>query len=172
MRRSAALILAVCLMLSAVILCSCGEEEKADGALTPVKDESGNITGYERKYHNDHGDITRWDIYDENEEYQSFVIYEYDSEYRLTKELTYRADGIGESGITYDYYDDGTLREEYSFSAKGDSSRCIYDTEGSWVEAYYYDDKDELIKHQVNENGEWIDAPLEESTEESSDTTE
>ena len=74
-------------------LCSCSGK-KPDGDMTPVKDDSGNITGYERRYHNDNGDITRWDIYDADQVYQSYVLYEYDNHNRLISEITYLANGI------------------------------------------------------------------------------
>ena len=158
--------LCLCLMLFCVVsLCACdGNSQSVDGAMTPVKDSSGNITGYERKYHNDNGDVTRWDIYDANQEYQSFVIYEYDDGNRLTKEAYYRADGIGEYYYSYVYDDDGDLYEKGYFSSTEGATRTLFDKDGKEIERYIYDETDALSKHEVMENGKWTEAPIEEET--------
>ena len=74
-------LLSVCLLFS-FLLTACGSESVIDGEMTPVKDDSGNITGYERKYHNDNGDITRWDVYDADEKYDHYILYEYNNQYQ------------------------------------------------------------------------------------------
>ena len=70
------------LALCTFFLSACGN--KADGAMEPVQDENGSVTGYERVYHNDNGDITRWDVYDVNQKYDHYVLYEYDSNGKMT----------------------------------------------------------------------------------------
>ena len=162
------LICALCfVVLSVFALASCSSDDPAqyDGVMTEVKDSAGQITGYERRYHNDNGDITRLDVYDADEVYQSFVIYEYDDSYRLTKETTYRADGIGEFYYTYTYDDDGNLYEKGWYSAKDGATRTLYDADGSEVEKYTYNSDDILTNHEVLENGEWVELPVDEETE-------
>ena len=153
----------VCILLSAVMilpLCSCGSETAADGAYTPVKDENGSITGYERKYHNDNGDITRWDVYDANEQYDHYILYEYDSDGNLAKETYYRADGIGVYYYAYSYTDDGVLAEMDYASAKEGSTRTQYDSEGKELKRYSYDNKDEFFKYEEFINGKWVEKPI------------
>ena len=162
--------LIVCI-LSAVFLCACGDQPAVDGALTPVKDENGIITGYERKYHNDNGDITRWDVYDAQEQYLNYTLYEYDSNGNLAKETLYEASGIGVHYYAYSYTDDGVLAEMDYASAKNGSSRTIYDEEGKEKYHYSYDNNDNLVKYEEYVNGDWVerDLPTEpsETTEES-----
>ena len=164
MRRSAVFLCAVLIAFTTLLLCSCSGE-KPDGEMTAVKDDSGNITGYERRYHNDNGDITRWDIYDADEVYQSYVLYEYDNNNRLISEITYHANGIGDHGIDYDYDDDGNLTQKLEFSAKGGATRTLYDKDGNKTEIYEYDDTDTLTEHKVYGNGEWKSVPIEEETD-------
>lgn len=161
MRKTVAFLCAVLIALT--MLCSCSGK-KPDGDMTPVKDDSGNITGYERRYHNDNGDITRWDIYDADQVYQSYVLYEYDNHNRLISEITYLANGIGDHGIDYDYDDDGNLIQKLEFSAKGGSTRTLYDKAGNMTDVYEYDDTDKLTEHKVYENGSWKSVPIEEET--------
>lgn len=163
MRKAAVFLCAVLTILSVLALCSCSGE-KPDGAMTAVKDDSGKITGYERRYHNDNGDITRWDIYDADEVYQSYVLYEYDNRNRLIKETAYLANGIGDHGTTYDYDDDDNLVQKLEFSAKNGAARTLYDKEGNATDIYEYDVTDTLTVHKVYENGEWKSVPIEEET--------
>lgn len=167
MRRLIPLI--VCLCLLSVLLCACEGEPAppADGALTPVTDDTGNITGYERKYHNDSGDITRWDRYDENEQYIEYVLYEYDSSGRLAQETTYAADGIGQFYYAYSYDEDGNLAEKDYCTMKEGSERTLY-VNGAESERLTFDKYDVLIKYEVSQNGAWVEAdlPTETPTEE------
>lgn len=72
MRKLSVFLLTICIL--AALLCACGDETPADGVMTPIKDDNGSITGYECKYHNDNGDITRWDVYDAQEQYDHYQI--------------------------------------------------------------------------------------------------
>jgi len=142
-------------MLSAV-LAACSEET-VNGAMTEVKNDKGVLTGYERRYHNDHGDITRLDVYDTEKEYKSFVLYEYDDEYRLFTETYYKADGIATSRIVYTYDDDGKLYEKAYEYPHGESNVERYDKEGENVEKLYYDTDGKLIKHETLKDGKWVE---------------
>lgn len=141
-----------------IILTACGE--KADGEMTPVKDEKGTVTGYERKYHNDNGDVTRWDVYDVNQQYDHYVLYEYDSNNRLAKETYYQASGIGVYYYAYSYNDSGKLAEEDFVSVKDGSTRTIYDADGHEETRYTYDRDDQLIKYELYKNDTWVEAEL------------
>ena len=170
MRKCLSLIVCVLLMLSAAIfLCSCSDggdtSSTEDGVLSPVKDDAGQIIAYQRIYHNDHGDITRLDKYDADQEYTSFVIYEYDDSYRLIKETTYRADGIGDFYYTYDYYDNGNIREKGYFTATNGAERTVYDEDGIITDVYAYDMTDTLVRHQSMVNGAMVDVPIDETEE-------
>lgn len=151
------LLICLCCLL---FLTACADESTADGAMTPIKDENGSIIGYERKYHNDNGDVTRWDVYDANEEYDHYTLYEYDSEYRIVKETYYRADGIGVYYYAYSYTDDGVIAEMDYSTAKEGSSRTIYDSDGKEKERYTYDNKDEFIKYEEYVNDQWVEKEL------------
>ncbi|MBQ3284076.1 MAG: hypothetical protein IJH40_00365 [Ruminococcus sp.] len=168
MRRLSAILLIVCI-LSTVLLCACGDQPAVDGAMTAVKDENGNITGYERRYHNDNGDITRWDVYDAQEQYLNYTLYEYDSSGNLAKETLYEASGIGIHYYAYSYTDEGVLAEMDYASAKDGSSRTLYDEEGIEKERYTYNNKDRLVKFEEYVFGEWVERDL---PTESSETTE
>ena len=166
MKRIIAL-LCLCLFC-ALFLMACGEQP--DGSMEPIKDDSGVITGYERKYHNDNGDITRWDVYDADEQYDHFVLYEYDSNDRLAKETYYAASGFGVWYNAYSYYDNGNVSEKDYASAKEGSSRTLYNEDGSEKERYTYDENDQLIKYEVYQNDSWVENELPtvaETTEES-----
>ena len=146
-------------LICAMLFCAC-EEEAADGSMVPVKDDSGAITGYEAKYHNDNGDITRLDVYDANQEYDHYVLYEYDSDNRLTKETQYQANGIGEFFYEYTYSDDGSLIEKDYCTAKDGSETILYDADGNEKEKYSYDKQGELYRYEVMESGKWTEAPI------------
>ena len=155
------------LALCSLLLTACGK--KADGELTPVKDENGATAGYERKYHNDNGDVTRWDVYDASEQYDHYVLYEYDSNGRLGKETYYRADGIGVYYNAYSYTEDGVIAEMDYASAKEGSTRTLYDEEGKESKRMTYDINDELVKYEEFADGDWVEKPL---PTESTDPTE
>ena len=149
------LCLCLCIILT---LTACGE--KPDGAMEPVMDVNGNITGYERKYHNDNGDITRWDVYDANEQYDHYILYEYDSNDRLAKETYYDASGFGVWYNAYSYSDEGSLAEKDYASAKEGSTRTLYDSDGNEKERFTYDNNDQLSKYEVYQNDIWVEAEL------------
>lgn len=157
MRNRFLLILISCL-LCAVLLSACGEKA-SDGDYVPIKDESGAVTGYERKYHNDNGDITRWDVYDAQEQYDHYVLYEYDTDNRLVKETYYQASGIGEYYYAYSYDDNGDLAEKDYCTAKNGSERVLYKN-GVESERLTFDVDDELIKYEVYQNGVWNESEL------------
>lgn len=165
MMRKISAILCVCL-LCALILVSCSDK-KADGEMTPVKDDSGAVTGYERKYHNDNGDITRWDVYDADQKYDHYLLYEYDSNGRLGKETYYTANGIGVYYNAYSYNEEGKLAEKDYASAKEGSTRTLYDNDGNEKERFTYDVEDKLIKYEVFQKDEWVESeiPTETSTD-------
>lgn len=160
-----------CICLAGAFLCACAAQgdtaPTADGMLTAVTDESGKVIGYERRYHNDNGAVTRWDQYDENETYTGYVLYEYDSSDRLAKETTYSADGIGQSYYAYSYDADGRLSEKDYCTAKEGSERILY-TDGVESERLTYDREDNLIKYELYRDGSWVEStlPTEETTEE------
>ena len=156
MRRRLTAFLSFCL-ISLFLFTACSKP--ADGAYVPIKDESGNITGYERKYHNDNGDVTRWDVYDASEQYDHYVLYEYDSNGRLGKETYYLANGIGEYYYAYSYDEEGNLAEKDYCSAKDGSERVLY-KDGVESERLTYDNNDQLIKYEVYQNDTWTEAEL------------
>ncbi len=162
----------ITLLLCAVViisLASCGNKgdtwSTEDGAMNKVTDNKGGVIGYERRYHNENGDITRLDVYDENEVYDHYIVYEYDDDHRLVKETTYRADGIGDHYYEYTYYDDGTLKEKDYLTMSDGSERILYNPDGTAKERFVYDASDNLTKHEICENGVWKSAPLEEPSE-------
>lgn len=164
MRRKLAFILSVS-MLCAIVFAACTGETSADGEYTAVKDDSGAVTGYERKYHNDNGDITRWDVYTAQEEYDHYILYEYDSNDRLAKETYYHANGIGEYYYAYSYDEDGNLAEKDYCTAKDGSERVLYQ-DGVESQRFTYDYNDDMIKYEEYQNGAWVEAELEtESTD-------
>ncbi len=147
------------------LLTACGEEPPVDGALTEVKDANGTVTGYERRYHNDNGDITRLDVYDANEEYLSYVLYDYDSDNRLLQETHYRADGIGDYYYAYVYDEDSNIIEKGWYSMTNGATRTLLDSDGNEVERYTYDDTDTLVKHEVKSGGQWEETSMDDLVE-------
>ncbi len=164
--RMIALLIAVSLIS---LLCACGEGGTAtkdeDGVMKKITSDGGNVIGFERRYHNDNGDITRLDVYDKNENYDHYVLYEYDDEHRLIKESNYRADGIGDYYYTYTYDDKGVLTEKGYFTMMNGATRTLYNAQGYAYEKYTYNSDNKLVKHEVTVNGVWKDAPLEEASE-------
>ena len=161
----------LCVILSVSVLLIACEDNKPDGELTPVKDENGAITGYERKYHNDNGGVTRWDVYDAQQQYDHYILYEYDSNDRMAKETYYQADGIGVYYYAYSYDDEGNLAEEDYASAKNGSTRTLY-TDGKESIRYTYDTNDDLVKYEENIDGAWVEKDLPTVTDETVDATE
>ena len=121
-----------------------------------VKDDNGNLSGYERRYHNDNGDVTRLDVYDENETYLYYVIYEYDDDNRLMSETRYGAEGFAEYRYVYTYDDDGNLTEKAVEHPHGEAEVYHYDTNGNETERLYYGADEKLAKREVLENGRWV----------------
>lgn len=155
------LLISICLIC--LIFCSCGEKSTAEptipnGELVPVTNDSGKILGYERRYLNDDGKVTRWDIYNADQEYQRYMLYEYNDEGKTVKESSYRADGIGEYYYTYDYYASGVIKEKGYYTQSEGAKRTIYDEKGSEIERYVYDEEDNLTSHTVLVNGTWVNA--------------
>lgn len=166
MMRKIALLLCVCLSFL-MLLTACGDNAAStDGAYTAVKNDDGEIVGYERKYHNDNGDITRWDVYDAQEQYDHYTLYEYDSNGRLGKETYYRADGIGVYYYAYSYTEEGVLAEKDYASTKEGSSRTLFDADGKESARYTYDINDTLIKYEEYVNDQWVEKDLPTQTEE------
>lgn len=163
MSRKLIVFLSFCLF--GMILFSACSGKPADGEYTPIKDDSGTVTGYERKYHNDNGDVTRWDVYDANQQYDHFVLYEYDANDRLAKETYYLANGIGEYYYAYSYDEDGNLAEKDYCTAKNGSVRLRYQ-KGVESERMTYDRDDKLIKYEVYRNDTWTEAELPTETSE------
>lgn len=148
------------LILLSLTLCACdssGDEKPTeDGVMTELRDDNDNLTGYERKYHNDNGDVTRWDVYDENQTYLYYVLYEYDDNNRLTAETKYKAEGFAEYRYTYTYDDNGKLSEKAYELPHGEAEVYRYDADGNEIERLYYDTNEALYKREVLENGKWV----------------
>ncbi len=144
--------------LCALLLTACGK--KADGEMAPVRDDNGAVTGYERKYHNENGDVTRWDVYDANQQYDHYILYEYDSNNRLAKETYYQADGIGVYYYAYSYHSSGKPAEKDYVSAKEGSTRTLYDEDGQEKERMTFDQNDTMTKYEVYQNNTWVESDL------------
>lgn len=157
MRRLIALIAAVLIILC-MTACDASDKQEAteDGVMTEIKDDDGNLTGYERRYHNDNGDITRWDVYDENQTYQYYILYEYDDDGRLSSETRYGAEGFGEYRYVYTYDDDGNLNEKAYEDPHGEATVVYYDTDGNEIERKYFGSDEKLEKREVLEDGKWV----------------
>ena len=153
--RAAAAVICVLLLCCFTACNSDSASQAANGAMTEVKDDGGNLTGYERRYVDDEGRITRWDRYDANGEYQSFVLYQYNDEGLLYTETFYRADGIAESRIVYEYDDDGVLSAKSYEYPHGDALTDRYNADGEIVEKLYYGEDEQLYRHDVLEDGVW-----------------
>jgi antitoxin component YwqK of YwqJK toxin-antitoxin module len=137
--------------------CSSGDTKPTeDGVLTAVYDDGGAITGYERRYHNDNGDVTRLDVYDAEKNYQSFEICEYNDDGLLYTRTYYRADGIAVSRDVYSYDDAGTLSEIAHENPHGDATVDRYDKSGNIVEKLSYDTEGQLERRLVLEDGSWV----------------
>ena len=135
-------------LLLAVVLCSCSGGASApteDGIMTEVRDDGGNLTGYERRFYYDDGNISRLDCYDADQVYQSFVLYDYYDSGLLSAETYYRADGIAEYRSVYTYDDDGKLTEKAWEYPDGSAEVIRYDADGNETERLNYDTEGELI---------------------------
>ena len=97
MRRLIAII--VSLLLISAVLCSCNNGSSAEtgiGGLTQLKNDNGDLTGYERRSYNDNGDVTRLDVYDTDQTYLYYILYEYDDDNRILRVIpgvSFCADG-------------------------------------------------------------------------------
>lgn len=164
---SAACFILLLFVLTSLFACSSKGDDKPteNGALTEVKDDDGNLTGFERRYTNENGDVTRWDVYDENQTYLYYVIYEYDDNARLSSETRYKAEGFAEYRYVYTYDDKGNLIEKAYELPHGEAEVTRYDADGNEIERLYYDTSEKLTKREVLENGKWVAyAPTEAST--------
>ena len=164
MKRFLLLALSLCLGLC-VLLCSCKSADTAptgSGALTRVTDSDGNTTGFERRYLNANGDITRWDVYDKDQVYLSYVLYAYDDADRLYSETYYLANGIAQSRTVYTYDDNGALTEKAFELPNGEATVERYDEDGNVIEKLYYGSDEKLSYREVLQNGEWATYPAEE----------
>ncbi len=142
-----------------------GDKPTENGRMEEVKDDSGTLTGYERRFYNQNGDVTRLDVFDENETYLYYILYEYDDNNRLYTETRYKAEGFGDSRYVYTYDDDGNLAEKAYELPHGEAEIYRYDTDGNEIERLYYGSDEKLIKHEVLEDGKWIIADTEPPTE-------
>lgn len=167
-KRIILLALTACLCLS-VVLCGCSGDDQptGDGLMTAVTDDDGVVTGYERRFHNDNGDITRLDVYDKDKIYQSYVLYAYDDAYRLLSETYYQADGFAMHRYVYTYDDSGKLYEKALEKTNGESIVERYDQQGVVVEKRYYGADEKLVRTETLENGEWVSRSADDSPTES-----
>ena len=157
-----ALIIAVLALLIVFSACEMNEdktdatEPTEDGIMTEIEDDDGNVTGYERRYHNDYGDITRLDVYDEDQTYLYFVLYDYYDDHKLYTETRYKAEGFAEYRYVYTYDDDGNLTEKAYELPHGEAELYRYDADGNEIERLYYGTDEQLVKREVLEDGEWV----------------
>lgn len=160
---------ALSVLLIGILLCSCSDKGSTssteNGVLTEVKDENGNLTGYERRFTNDNGDITRWDVYDADQTYLYYVLYEYDENTRLQTETKYKAEGFAEYRYVYTYDDEGNLSEIAYELPHGEAEVYRYNADGEEIERLYYDTEEKLIKREALENGKWVTHDPTEPTE-------
>lgn len=157
MRRLIAII--VSLLLISAVLCSCNNGSSAEtgiGGLTQLKNDNGDLTGYERRSYNDNGDVTRLDVYDTDQTYLYYILYEYDDDNRLFTETRYKAEGFAESRYVYTYDDNGNLSEKAYELPHGEAEVTRYDKDGNEIERLYYDIDEKLSKREVLENGKWV----------------
>lgn len=154
--RFSALAVILCMLFCA--LCACGEptaETAADGQRYNVYDDDGNLTGYERRYHDINGNLSRLDVYDVQEEYDHYVLYEYDSKNRLIQETTYKANGLGDFYYSYQYDDEDNVIEKGYYTAENGAEVTKYDSDGNEIEVLSYDRYADLVSRRVLEDGEW-----------------
>lgn len=143
----------ICLCM---LLCACGAESGDDsGRMIPVKDSSGAVTGYERRFVNSDGNVTRLDVFDADEVYLYYVMYEYDDQNRLYSETAYEASGFARDRYIYTYSDDGSLYEKAYELPNGEATVERYDKDGAVIEKLYYGTDEQLYKREALENGEW-----------------
>jgi len=147
-------------LLFVLIFCfaACGSE-KSDpdtvNGLIAVKDDNGDLTGYERRSYNLNGDISRLDVYDTEQTYLYFILYEYDDNNRLYTETRYKAEGFAEERYVYTYDDNGVLSEKAYETPDGQAQVYRYNTDGEETERLYYGTDEQLSKREVLEDGEW-----------------
>lgn len=157
-KRILSILTAVLLLCAALGACSAKDDAQpaADNSLTPVKDDAGRITGYERRSYNDSGDVTRLDRYDAEQNYLSYVLYAYDDAGRLFTETNFSGSGIGQSRIVYTYDDDGRLTEKAYEQPHGETTVELYNADGIVTEKRWYGTDDQLLYREVLEEGAWV----------------
>ena len=121
-----------------------------------VRDDNGNLTGYERRSYNDNGDVTRLDVFDKDQIYLYYELYEYDENDRLYTQTRYKAEGFADYRYVYTYDDDGNLTEKAYEMTTGEAEVYRYDADGNEIERLYYDTDEQLSKREVLENGKWV----------------
>ena len=166
MIRRISLVFALC-FAALTVFCACADgsvSDTVDGAMTALTDSAGNVTGYERRYHNADGQLSRLDMYDSDKTYLNYVLYAYDDYSRLYTETYYRADGIAESRNVYTYGDDGKLSEKAVESPSGEVTVFCYDSSGEVVEKLYYDSNEKLFRHEVLSDGVWQNVEIDSSS--------
>lgn len=148
----------VCLLLLCTVLCACGKKAAPaeDGQLTAVYNDAGALTGYERRYHNDSGLITRLDRYDADQNYLSYVLYAYDDADRLFTETYFSSQGFGQERIVYTYDDNGRLTEKAFEQSRGEVTVEVYAADGTVIEKRYYDTDERLSYTEKLEDGAWV----------------
>lgn len=152
--------LAILIVFLCIFLCACDPSGSTDstvnGAMIEVKDKDGSLSGYERRFYNDNGDVTRLDVYDADQTYLYYILYEYDDNNRLFTQTRYKSEGFAEHRYIYTYDDDGNLTEKALEHPHGEAEVWRYDADGNEVERLYYDIDEKLIKSEKLENGKWV----------------
>ena len=157
MSRRLIVIICVCLVC-AVMLCSCSSSDTdKDGVKVPVYADDGTLTGYERSFHNDKGQLSRLDQFSADDEYTGFILYDYDSDGRIFQETTYGPDGIGKFFYNYEYDDEGRYYR-VSYVTMNDGYTVTWYKDGEENEIYNYASDGTVLSHKALSNGEWIDA--------------
>ena len=160
MRRYLLLAILLCCVLL-FVSCSGDTTPTSDGIMTAVTDDKGAVTGYERRYHNADGLLSRLDVYDADKVYLNYSLYEYDDEGRLSTETYYGADGIALSRDVYTYSEDGKLYEKAHETPSGEAKVERYDADGEVVEKLYYDSDGKLYQHDKLTDSGWVSTPSE-----------
>lgn len=149
--------------LLSIVICFAACDEKKDessvsdaGGMVEIKNDDGDLTGYERRSYNDNGDVTRLDVFDKDQNCLYYILYVYDDNNRLYTETRYKGEGFAESRYVYTYDDDGNLAEKAYELPHGEAEVYRYDTDGNEIERLYYGTDEQLTKREVLENGKWI----------------
>lgn len=151
-------LIVVLLLLFAMTACDASDQSQAteSGIMEEIRDENGDLTGYERRYYNDNGGVTRWDVYDENENYLYYELYEYDENDRLYTQARYSSEGFAQYRYVYTYDDDGNLSEKAYEDPHGSATVTRYDAKGNETERLYYGTDEQLSKREVLDKGKWV----------------